>query len=135
MRKIVDKNIEKINTLLLKGYKKGEIAKILGISPSTVYSISMLLEGYNYKTDDIYSTFDPLKVLSKAELVVYEEIVNSGLFSKKEIADKLCISEGTVSTHLHRIRVKLNCRTLTELVYKHFKTLLKEMYNAQKNKK
>ncbi len=51
------------------------------------------------------------------------ELLAKGLYDK-EIADALKIGVGTVRTHIRRIYRKLHVRSRTEVVAKHFKTIL-----------
>jgi DNA-binding NarL/FixJ family response regulator len=54
-----------------------------------------------------------METLTDRELQV-ADLIHQG-YIEKEIADRLCISTGTVHTHAKHIREKLNCRNIADI--------------------
>ena len=58
------------------------------------------------------------------------DLISRGYIHKKRLADKLCVSEHTVLTHLNHIYEKLDIHSFAELVF----FTLKERENEQRHK-
>ncbi len=85
------------------------LAKSRGI-PATVALHQLLEAGTRHLVQDVAR---PTQVLSKKQTAVLISL-KSG-HSVKEIAQQIGVSEGTIRTHIHRIRSRLNLSDLLSL--------------------
>lgn len=81
----------------------------------------------NFCSDKIKSSHD----LTKRELVILE-LIGQGL-QNEEIANKLCISDGTVRSHTHNIFAKLHVNNRTQAVIKGVKLGLVSIKDMNEN--
>ena len=110
-----------IINLALQGIKQNDIAKILGLSPSTVSNtlnsdlgIEKLSEMRKKRDEDVIDVARKVAELSEKALAVYEEIFDKkgvSLELKKETADTLLMDLGG-----HRAPTKIDSRTLSATV-------------------
>ncbi|MBT8765137.1 response regulator transcription factor [Pseudomonas boanensis] len=97
--------------------KEGDLAELTS-------AVRAVLSGYSYFPSDVIKSgkrqmglpneTDLIGRLSDRELVVLKFLANG--YSNKEIAEEMFISNKTVSTYKTRLLLKLNARTLIELV-------------------
>lgn len=97
--------------------KEGDLAEVTA-------AVRAVLAGYSYFPSDVIRVgkrqvglpdeMDMIDRLSDRELVVLKFLANG--FTNKEIADEMFISNKTVSTYKTRLQIKLNARSLIELV-------------------
>ncbi|MEI2604616.1 response regulator transcription factor [Erwinia aphidicola] len=82
-------------------------------------AIKLVMRGISYFPQSSHNygaaaDVDPLKQLSDRELSVLM-LIGKG-FGNKQIAEQLLLSEKTISTYKHRLKIKLNASTLIELI-------------------
>ena len=97
--------------------KEGDLAEVTA-------AVRAVLSGYSYFPSDVIRSgkrhiglpdeADLIGRLSDRELVVLKFLANG--YSNKEIAEEMFISNKTVSTYKTRLLLKLNARSLIELV-------------------
>lgn len=93
-------------------------------------AIKLVMRGITYFPQSLHhygspAQSDPLEHLSDRELSVLM-LIGKGL-GNKQIAEQLLLSEKTVSTYKHRLKLKLNVSTLIELIdFARNKTLIND---------
>lgn len=91
----------------------GEIAKNLNRSYNGVSRV--------YRTHNLSRKGNSPYELSKREQEMYNLICEEGIFSKKKLAEKMCISLTTVCSHRDHIYQKKQVSCIAELIFKHYK--------------
>lgn len=82
-------------------------------------AIKLVMRGISYFPQSRHNAgaavhANPLELLSDRELSVLM-LIGRG-FGNKQIAEQLVLSEKTISTYKHRLKIKLNASTLIELI-------------------
>lgn len=68
--------------------------------------------------------------LTKTEVEILKHIEN-GVLDYDKLAEVMFVTRNTIETHIARIRYKLGCHTMTELVYKILTRRRNEQMNGQ----
>lgn len=68
--------------------------------------------------------------LTKTETQIIK-LIEQGVLDYTELANRMFVSRNTMETHIARIRYKLECHSLAELVYKLLTTKRNEKVNGQ----
>lgn len=112
----------KINGFIHKNYGLNELTKAIkeidlkGEYYTEKVSRMMINYDFNYSEDNIViDEFIKKFYLSKRELEIFELIIRN--HSTTEIAEKLHLSEGTISAHRKNIMKKTNCSSAMDLLH------------------